>query len=97
MSQAVDLDHPRALDFLRADCSHCNDFFRRNGVAVLTNKELFDFAVDPTITEDNVDAVLERMKERAGDRPIERTAEEQVRGEATCAYLRVFGRALGHP
>lgn len=78
VSQAVDLDHPRALDFLRADCSHCNDFFRRNGVAVLTNKELFDFAVDPTITDANIDEVLERMKERASSRPIERTAEQEV-------------------
>mmetsp|Transcript_35425 Transcript_35425/g.100311 ORF Transcript_35425/g.100311 Transcript_35425/m.100311 type:complete len:378 (-) Transcript_35425:8-1141(-) len=79
VSQAVDLDHPRSLDFLRADCSHCNDFFRRNGVAVLTNKELFDFAVDPTITNDNIDEVLERLKERASQRPIERTAEEEVK------------------
>uniref|UniRef100_A0A061SK97 Serine/threonine-protein kinase RIO1 n=1 Tax=Tetraselmis sp. GSL018 TaxID=582737 RepID=A0A061SK97_9CHLO len=79
VSQAVDLDHPRALDFLRADCAHCNDFFRRHGVAVLTNKELFDFAVDPTITPDNVDEVLERLKERASARPIQRTAEEEVK------------------
>jgi RIO kinase 1 len=28
VSQAVDLDHPKALDFLREDCAHVNDFFR---------------------------------------------------------------------
>lgn len=32
VSQAVDLDHPKALDFLREDCKHINDYFRRNGV-----------------------------------------------------------------
>ena len=78
MSQAVDLDHPRSLDFLRADCQHCNDFFRRQGVAVLTNRELFDFAVDPTITDGNIDEVLDALKERAASRPIERTAEEEA-------------------
>jgi RIO kinase 1 len=31
VSQAVDLDHPKALDFLREDCAHVNDFFRRRG------------------------------------------------------------------
>jgi hypothetical protein len=28
VSQAVDLDHPKALDFLREDCKHVNDYFR---------------------------------------------------------------------
>ena len=50
VSQSVDLDHPKALDFLREDCRHVNDFFRRaGGVAVLTGRELFDFVVDPTL------------------------------------------------
>ncbi|XP_057995751.1 uncharacterized protein LOC110656361 isoform X1 [Hevea brasiliensis] len=35
VSQAVDLDHPRALDFLREDCVHISDFFRKHGVAVM--------------------------------------------------------------
>ena len=46
VSQSVELDHPRAFDFLREDCRHANDYFRRQGVATLTNKELFDFVVD---------------------------------------------------
>jgi len=70
VSQAVDLDHPKALDFLREDCKHVNDYFRRNGVATLNMRELFDFAVDPSITDDNIDAALERLMEIAGSRPI---------------------------
>jgi serine/threonine-protein kinase RIO1 len=65
VSQAVDLDHPKALDFLREDCAHVNDFFRRGGVAVLTNRELFDFAVDPNINDSNEAAVLEELQQRA--------------------------------
>jgi serine/threonine-protein kinase RIO1 len=29
VSQSVDLDHPFALTFLREDCAHVNDFFRK--------------------------------------------------------------------
>lgn len=36
VSQSVDLDHPKAFDFLREDCKHVNDYFRKNGVATLT-------------------------------------------------------------
>lgn len=54
----MDLDHPRALDFLREDIQHINAFFRRAGVATLSTKELFDFVVDANITTDNIDAAL---------------------------------------
>ena len=32
VSQSVDLDHPKALDFLREDCKHINHFFRTKGI-----------------------------------------------------------------
>jgi len=35
------------------------------GVAVLTVRELFEFAVDPLITEDTLDAALDRLMEIA--------------------------------
>uniref|UniRef100_A0A7S3QT89 Serine/threonine-protein kinase RIO1 n=1 Tax=Dunaliella tertiolecta TaxID=3047 RepID=A0A7S3QT89_DUNTE len=65
VSQSVDLDHPKALDFLREDCKHINHYFRTKGVAVLTVRELFEFAVDPLITEDTLDAALDRLMEIA--------------------------------
>lgn len=58
VSQSVDLDHPRALDFLREDIQHINAFFRRAGVATLTMRELFDFVVDTKITAGNIDVAL---------------------------------------
>lgn len=78
VSQAVELDHPRAFDFLREDCLHVNDYFRRQGVATLTTKELFDFAVDPTITDQNLDVALDMLMTAAASRPVVRTAEEEV-------------------
>lgn len=61
----MDLDHPKALDFLREDCKHVNDYFRKSGVATLTVRELFEFTVDPAITDDNIDAAMERLMQIA--------------------------------
>ena len=44
VSQSVECDHPRALDFLRKDVSNVNDFFRNNGnFNVMTTRQIFDF------------------------------------------------------
>jgi len=63
VSQAVEHDHPRALDFLRKDCTNVTDFFHRNGVCVMSMKELFDFVTDPTISDSNIDKYLDKMQE----------------------------------
>ena len=49
VSQSVEHDHPRALDFLRKDLQNVTEFFRRKGVNVLGVRVLFDFVVDPSI------------------------------------------------
>ncbi|GMH45534.1 hypothetical protein BSKO_13491 [Bryopsis sp. KO-2023] len=70
VSQGVDLDHPHALDFLKEDSKHLNDFFTRQGIATLTVRELFDFSVDPTITDENMEETLDHMLEVADRRGI---------------------------
>ena len=65
VSQAVDLDHPRALEFLQEDASHINAFFRRAGIAVLTMRQLFDFVVDPLINQDNLAPSLHSLQQLA--------------------------------
>ncbi|KAL2330331.1 hypothetical protein Fmac_017912 [Flemingia macrophylla] len=64
VSQAVDPEHPHALDFLREDCVHISDFFKKHGVAVMTIRELFDFIVDASIADDAVDSYLEEMQQK---------------------------------
>lgn len=66
VSQSVDLEHPHALHFLREDIAHINAFFRRAGVATLTTRELFDFVVDPSINDGNIEAAMEHLRELAG-------------------------------
>jgi len=74
----VDLDHPRALDFLREDATHVNAFFRRAGIATLSTRELFEFTVDPHINASNIDAALDRLCSAAASRPAATAAEDQT-------------------
>ncbi|KAM0905720.1 hypothetical protein ACQ4PT_017201 [Festuca glaucescens] len=74
VSQSVDLDHPLALDFLKEDCLHVNDFFEKRGVAVMTVTELFNFVVDQKIADEDVDDYLEKVQQKImekGDRDAE--------------------------
>ncbi|XP_050336383.1 serine/threonine-protein kinase RIO1 [Bactrocera neohumeralis] len=79
VSQSVEHDHPHAFDFLRKDCANISDFFRKRSVATMTVKELFDFITDQSITEENMEACLERISEKIKDRDFEAiTAQEKI-------------------
>ena len=43
VSQSVEGDHPRSLDFLRMDIKNVSDFFRRQGVSVLRDMTAFGY------------------------------------------------------
>ncbi|KAI0014790.1 putative extragenic suppressor of the bimD6 mutation [Xylariomycetidae sp. FL0641] len=58
VSQSVEHDHPRSLEFLRMDIKNTGDFFRRKGVDTLSDRTVFDFIIasqgpveDPALTE----------------------------------------------
>ncbi|KAK7824197.1 serine/threonine-protein kinase rio1 [Quercus suber] len=92
VSQSVDLDHPRAIEFLIEDCDHVSDFFEKHGVAVMTIRELFDFIVDPTIADEAVDSYLEELEQKIlarGGRSVEdkRADSEFKQLEAPKMYL----------
>ncbi|XP_037907829.1 serine/threonine-protein kinase RIO1 [Hermetia illucens] len=79
VSQSVEHDHPHAFEFLRKDCTNISEFFRKNGVATMTVKELFDFITDPTVTEENMDEYLETIAEKIKDRDLDAlTAQEKI-------------------
>ncbi|KAK3129645.1 hypothetical protein QOZ80_6BG0482780 [Eleusine coracana subsp. coracana] len=64
VSQSVDLDHPSALDFLKEDCLHVSDFFKKRGVAVMTVTDLFNFVIDQNIADEVVDDYLEKVQQK---------------------------------
>ncbi|KAL8795320.1 MAG: hypothetical protein Q9195_002190 [Heterodermia aff. obscurata] len=43
VSQSVEHDHPRSLEFLRMDIKNASDFFRRRGVDTLSERVAFGF------------------------------------------------------
>ncbi|KAI1484219.1 Serine/threonine-protein kinase Rio1 [Daldinia eschscholtzii] len=47
VSQSVEPDHPRSLEFLRMDIKNTGDFFRRQEVDTLSDRTIFDFITDP--------------------------------------------------
>ncbi|XP_078432899.1 uncharacterized protein LOC144704361 [Wolffia australiana] len=78
VSQSVDLDHPSALDFLKEDCVHVSDFFKKHGVAVMSVKELFDFVTDLTIPDESVDDYLEKMQQKVLERGDATIPEDEI-------------------
>lgn len=64
VSQSVDLDHPSALEFLKEDCLHVSDFFKKRGVAVMSVTDLFNFVIDQNIADEDVDCYLEKIQQK---------------------------------
>lgn len=77
VSQSVERNHPHALEFLRSDCKNITEFFRKKEVAVLSVKKLFSFITDMSITEQNVEARLDKLQHEA----VEATEEELIHDE----------------
>lgn len=80
VSQSVEHDHPRSLEFLRMDIKNVSDFFRRKSVDVLSEQTIFGFITShdqPT----HEPALTEAMEKLFIDRPEvhqdEKAAAEQ--------------------
>ncbi|EXJ90746.1 Atypical/RIO/RIO1 protein kinase [Capronia coronata CBS 617.96] len=75
VSQSVEADHPRSLDFLRMDIKNVNDFFKRQGVAVLSDKKVFQFITRHA--EEAEEARLDTLRVEIERMLAERTDEEE--------------------
>jgi RIO kinase 1 len=62
VSQSVEHDHPRSLEFLRMDIKNVSDFFRRKGVDTLSERTVFHFIMSPEGSTD-ISAGSEEMAE----------------------------------
>ena len=49
-----------------SQASSLADFFLKHGVAVMTVRELFEFVTDPSITSENMDAYLSKVRRGRG-------------------------------
>lgn len=53
-----------------------SEFFHSRGVATMLVKELFDFIADLTITDDNIDVVLQAAMDTASSRSYTGMSEQ---------------------
>lgn len=78
VSQSVEHDHPRSLEFLRMDIKNVSDFFRRKGVNTLSERTVFEFIISsqgPEMVQggDNqsmiaaIQKLFETREQRSGD------------------------------
>jgi serine/threonine-protein kinase RIO1 len=51
VGQAVEHDHPHALEFLRMDCGNVTDFFEKRGATVAPLRGLFDLVTDSNLKD----------------------------------------------
>jgi len=65
VSQSVETNHPRSLEFLKNDINCITTFFQKRGAEhVLTPLQLFNFVTDTKLTEETEDLYLNKMKEQ---------------------------------
>ena len=83
VSQSVEHDHPRSLEFLRMDVKNVSDFFRRKGVDTLPERMTFGFvtAVEGPTQMVDMSNALEKLYEARTGTDIEGGAEEEVDNE----------------
>ncbi|KAM3554382.1 hypothetical protein MY1884_006176 [Beauveria asiatica] len=65
VSQSVEPDHPRSLEFLRMDIKNVGDFFRRKGIDTLADRAIFNFitAGDGPTEEPAMAAAIDKLYE----------------------------------
>ncbi|KAI0129192.1 RIO1 family-domain-containing protein [Xylariales sp. AK1849] len=81
VSQSVEHDHPRSLEFLRMDIKNTGDFFRRQGVDTLSDRTIFDFitASEGTVDDPGMSEALEMLY--TSRLPTEDTQDAQAEQE----------------
>ena len=72
VSQSVEHDHPRSLEFLRMDIKNVSDFFSRKGVDTLSERMVFEFVTNSANSTDDsqMRQAIDRLyvaKEQAAD------------------------------
>ncbi|CAM9714750.1 unnamed protein product, partial [Ectocarpus sp. 4 AP-2014] len=67
VSQSMENDHPRAMDFLRMDCRNVTAFFKKKGAQPAAARSVFDFVIDSDLQEDRQEERLKEVLEKEFD------------------------------
>ena len=84
VSQSVEHDHPRSLEFLRMDIKNVSDFFKRKSVDVLSEQAIFGFITshdnmhEPALTQSLENLFVDRPAQMEGEQAA---AQQEVDNE----------------
>jgi RIO kinase 1 len=80
VSQSVEHDHPRSLEFLRMDIKNVTDFFRKKGVCTMHERTAFDFitAEAESVGRDEMVAKIHALVEEDQKNPEDVEVDERV-------------------
>ena len=80
VSQSVEHDHPRSLEFLRMDIKNVSDFFRRRGVDTLSERVAFGFitSIHGGVEQSEMATRLEDLYERRPDDGATNDADTEI-------------------
>src|SRR5271170_7215141 len=80
VSQSVEHDHPRSLEFLRMDIKNITDFFRKKGVITLQERTAFEFitAENLTVDREEIRSVIDKLIQEDQEKPVEAEVDERV-------------------
>ncbi|KAI4203085.1 MAG: hypothetical protein LQ350_002133 [Teloschistes chrysophthalmus] len=84
VSQSVEHDHPRSLEFLRMDIKNVTDFFNRKGVDTLAEKTIFSFVTSAQGSQEpeSMAALLQKLYEQRDNAQQERGEDDADDDEA---------------
>jgi RIO kinase 1 len=69
VSQSVEKDHPFSFEFLKRDIYNINKYYEKLGVNIFKFKSLFNIITDPKLTAEDVEQLIEEMKDEAMENP----------------------------
>ncbi|KAL9576484.1 MAG: hypothetical protein Q9212_007057 [Teloschistes hypoglaucus] len=80
VSQSVEHDHPRSLEFLRMDIKNITDFFDRKGVDTLAEKTIFSFVTSAQGSQDldAMAALLQKLYEERNNNREQAEDDEET-------------------
>ena len=83
VSQSVEHDHPRSLEFLRMDIKNASDFFRRRGVDTLSERVAFGFitAIHGGVEQSEMTTTVEGLYETRANDGATNDADTEVDNE----------------
>lgn len=76
VSQALDFNHDKAIEYLKRDLFNLNAFFSKQKVAVFSLAMLFNFVTDQTLKGQDIERSLEMMVEDVKEKSIEALKHE---------------------